>query len=94
MVLTKSLTALCDLFLNGACNEIKVLIPYPIEEVDDELCKLGWKETTDSHGNAVFLPSDRDDDLDFPPGSRSPASARTRPPSGSATCEKTSGALQ
>jgi hypothetical protein len=65
MVLTKSLTALCDLFLNGACNEIKVLIPYPIEEVDEELCKLGWKETTDSHGNAVFLPSDRDDDLDF-----------------------------
>jgi hypothetical protein len=65
MVLTKSLTALCDLFLNGACNEIKVLVPYPIEEVDEELCKLGWKETTDSHGNAVFLPSDRDDDLDF-----------------------------
>jgi len=63
--LNKSLTTLCDLFLNGACNEITVLIPYPIEEVDDALIALGWKETPDVHGNAVFLPSDRDDDSDF-----------------------------
>ena len=65
MVLTKSLTALCDLFLNGACNEIKVLVPYPELEVEAEIIKLGWKKVDDSHGNPIFLPSDRDDDLDF-----------------------------
>ncbi len=64
-LLAKSILGINELFLNGACNELKALIAYPIEQVDDELCKLGWKETTDSHGNAIFLPHDRDDDFDF-----------------------------
>lgn len=66
MVLHDNIKALCEMFLNGAANEIKVLfLPYPAEEVEAQLVQLGWFKTNDSHGNPTFLPERRDDDRDF-----------------------------
>lgn len=65
MVLSKSIKALTDLFLHGACNEIKVLLPYPENEVSDALVAEGWIKTNDSHGNTVFIPHDADDKFDM-----------------------------
>jgi hypothetical protein len=66
MVLKKNLQALIDLFLNGACNEITVLVPYPECEIATLLTEeLGWTEVSDSNGNPCFLPECRDDNFDF-----------------------------
>ena len=65
MILHDNIKALCEMFLNGAANEIKVLFPYPAEEVEAQLVQLGWLKTNDSNGNAILLPERRDDDFDF-----------------------------
>jgi hypothetical protein len=64
-LLSRTLASLCNMFLNGPCNEMKVLLPFPTAEVEAALVKLGWKKVNDTHGNPCFLPECRDDDLDF-----------------------------
>ena len=65
MVLHNNLKALCEMFLNGAMNELSAICAYPVADVEAEFVKLGWTKVRDSHGNDVFLPQDRDDDFDF-----------------------------
>jgi hypothetical protein len=63
MDLKNTLTNLGTLFLDNAYTELRTVIPFPEQEVANLLPELGWIETTDAHGNTVFVPAALEDNL-------------------------------